>query len=182
MASVLAVGGIGLLRAAWHRKADNALRLIAGWGLVFASIMGWGLTSGPDKGPALGILVAVLIVLGFLARAFFVADIRPKKDKADRVLEREPLNAFQIINRVWAGILIGPFAGLAALSFSTACFSLLKKLHVEHTLNLTITSFLFPILWGILAVIAGYSTKQITKTATIFGVALVPLAYILLSS
>lgn len=178
----LAIAGVWLLREAWQRKAKNKPRVLVGWSLIFGCIVLWGLTSGPDKGPALGIIVALVVVLCFLASQAFKAEVRPRRESPNRIVIPDKITARGYLSRIWTGLLIGPLAGLSALAICTAAFSVFQTLNVEHTLNLTLVSFGFPLLWGSLAVFAGYNTRGLAKTVAIFISGLAPLAYIMLSA
>jgi len=179
--TALCVFGLFALYRAWQRKTKNTVLVVAGWGLLLGGVIAWGYTSGPDKGPALGIVAAVLIALCFLSVQLFRAERRPMRSKPKRVLEPVKLTTRDYLSRIWTGVLIGPIAGLSALALCTASFSVFKSMNVEHTLNLTLVSFAFPLLWGGLAVFAGYSTKGLAKTATLLASGLVSLAYIVVS-
>lgn len=175
------VFGLLALYQAWYRKTKNTGFVGVGWALLLGGVIAWGYTSGPDKGPALGIVTAVLIALVFLSVEMLKAERRPTRGKPRRSIEPKKLSTRDYLSRIWTGVLIGPIAGLSALVFCTATFSILKSVKVEHTLNLILVSFAFPLLWGGLAVFAGYSTRSLLKTTTLFVSGFISLAYILVT-
>ncbi|MGB2177777.1 MAG: hypothetical protein ACPH9E_07525 [Hyphomonas sp.] len=178
VACVLAVCGIWLLQAAWRRWAGNGRHLAFGWGALFLSIILWASTSHPDKGSALGIVAIMLAALGTLAWLYMQAERKPARDPAERQAKAERTGLPEILSRVAAGILIGPLAGLASLALATAGFAALQKAGLEHTANLVIAMFAFPLLWSALAVIAGAHSRLWRKSAIVIGAGLAPLAYL----
>ncbi|MEM8982158.1 MAG: hypothetical protein AAGC71_03975 [Pseudomonadota bacterium] len=177
----MAACGIALLQAAWRIKANNGWRLIGGWSLIGASIVAWAYTSGADKGAALGIIAAVIIALLFVGRQALLAERRGERQRRERVAKAPPERS-PLARRIWVGALLGPIAGLAALSASTALYVALIDLSVEQTAALTTVFFAFPLLWAALAVVAGYVRHLGRKSATILAAGLLPLMYIFLNA
>ncbi|MEM1264033.1 MAG: hypothetical protein AAGH76_16665 [Pseudomonadota bacterium] len=177
----MAVCGIALLQAAWRIKANNGWRLIGGWSLLGASVVTWGHTSGADKGAALGITAAVIIALLFIGRQAAVAEERRERGARERRSAQSAART-PLLRRIWVGMLLGPLAGLAALSAATALFVVLSRSSLEQTAVTTVAFFAFPLLWAALAVLAGYVRHLGRKSATILAVGLAPLAYLLLST
>ena len=177
-ALALAVCGIYLLQAAWRLRANNALRLLGGWAAVLASIMVWSFTSAADKGAAFGIVAVVVLVLVYFAWSAFQAERRPFRQSKDREAKQDDIAWQTHLRRVWAGALIGPIAGLSALALSTAVFAMFRMAGMEHTLNLTLVSFGFPIAWAALAVIAGYGASVWKKSTLVLLAGLMPIAYL----
>jgi len=179
-ALVSAVCGMGVLQAAWRIKNANGPRLVGGWSLILGSIIAWGITSSADKGAALGIVAVILVALMFLLSNALRSQVRPERETSnERKSAAQPIGWPIVLRRVWAGLLIGPIAGLAALSISTALFVGLEALAVEHTLNMTVVSFGFPLVWAGLAVFAGYETHMLRKTVGVLGGGLLPFAFLL---
>ncbi len=173
---------MALLRAAWSQKTRSWPRVLSGWGLVFASLWGWRLTSGADKGVALGVVAGLLIALAFLAAAAINAPKRPGRPTRLRNHKQppqlHPTAARLLPRRLWCALLIGPLAGLAALAISTAAFAALDGAGVQHTANITTVSFGFPMCWAGLAVAVGYQFNLWHKTLTVAAAALVPFGYL----
>lgn len=178
MALAGAACGIYLLQAAWRSRSGNAVRLPVGWGALLVATVAWGLTSSVEKGVALGLIAAILMVMSVLAFSLFQSEKRSRAEPTGRIQDAEPVSAFGYIRRVWTGLLIGPVSGLAALSLCTAAFVVLKGLGMEHTLNLTFVSFAFPISWGALAVLSGYEKRLSRKTLSVLAAGLLPLGYL----
>lgn len=178
LALILAVCGIYLLQAAWHSKRSSLKHWCGGWALLLASTILWALTSGADKGAALGIIAVVLIALGFIGRNALRAGQRPARETSDRETERQKTSVLTVLRRIWIGLLIGPLSGLAALALSTAAFAILKRMTVEHTINLTIVSFGFVLLWSCIAVFAGFEKRPLRAGAGVIGAGIAPLAYL----
>ncbi|KCZ82811.1 hypothetical protein [Hyphomonas jannaschiana] len=177
-ACVLAVCGIWLLQVAWRRRAGNGRHLAFGWVALFLSVILWAATSHPDKGTALGIVAIMLAALGALAWIYVQAEQKPARDPADRRARVARAGVPEILKRIAAGILLGPLAGLAALAIATAGFVALQKAGLEHTGNLVIAMFAFPLLWSALAVVAGANSRLWRKSAIVIGAGLAPLAYL----
>ena len=181
IALAAAVCGIYLLQAAWRKRGNNGPRLIGGWGLLLSSILAWSTTSGADKGAAIGITVAILVVLVLLSATLLRAPQRTVRTGTAREYVTKPLGALTISRRVLVGILMGPVGFLSAVALCTASFMALKSLNAEHTANLTIVSFAFPLVWGGLLVTGGADTKLWRKSLIIIGSGAAAFAYILFS-
>ncbi|MEM9530419.1 MAG: hypothetical protein AAGA23_05840 [Pseudomonadota bacterium] len=183
MIQVLAAAGTAgsflLLQAAWRRQTRSWPLVAAGWGMLVLSLTGWSFSSGTDKGVALGVVAGIVIVLLFLAAAAARAKPRPAKPARQRRAPPAAASRWQLPRRVWIFLLAGPFAGLAALGLSTAAFVALQThLNLEHTANLTLVSFGFPLAWAGLAVAVGYQPALWRKTAAVLVPGLVSLAFL----
>lgn len=179
LALLAAACGIYLLQAAWRFRSSHPLRIWGGWGLVFASITLWGTTSGADKGVALGLIAVVLLVLALLGREALSSERREAKQSRGRVAETEKITGLKLLRKVWVGFLIGPISGLAALAISTAMFAVFKDLGLDHSINLTIVSFAFTLLWSGLSVFAGFEPRLLRKSLGVIGLGVLPLAYLI---
>lgn len=174
--------GIAMLHAAWRLKARSWPRIIVAWSCVTGSLVLWSFTSAADKGVAIGIVAWVIIAVLFLAVLAVRSTPRVEKPLRERVAPRAQAVRPAYSRRLYTGLLIGPVAGLIALSISTAAFVGLAAANVEHTLNLTLVSFAFPLLWAGLAVVAAYQIPLWRKTVMLFGIGLLALVFLGLSS
>ena len=181
LACLLAVCGLWLLQAAWRLRTANGWRLAGGWSAITLSVICWAVTSHPDKGSALGLVFLMIAALAALSWMYLKADRKPAREPAERVTDPVATNLLEILRRIAAGLLLGPLAGLAALALSTAGFAILQKSGTEHTANLVTAMFAFPLLWSVIAVIAGANSKLWRKSAIVIGAALAPIAYLGLS-
>lgn len=179
LAVLTAACGIYLLQAAWRFRSLRPLRIFGGWFLVLVSITLWGMTSGADKGAALGIIAVILLAMAVLGREAFNAKSRDAKPVRARITEAEAFSARGLLRKIWVGLLIGPISGLAALAISTAMFAVLKGQGMEHSINLTIVSFAFTLLWSGLSVFAGLEPRLLRKTFGVIGLGVLPLAYLI---
>lgn len=168
----LSITGIFALYLSWQRKQRSWPLVAAGWGLIFGAVSAWGQTSGIDKGPALGIIAVVSTAL---IGVLIVALRTPVKTR------REPRPRSQTQSRqasVWheglsatASILAIVFVGLtASVACCTAIFMGSRAAGLEHTANLTVTMFSFPLLWAGLATYIGYSNSLSGRTAWLIGI------------
>ena len=167
--TILSLLGIFSLYAAWQKKGRDWPRLAIAWALVTAAIISWSQTSGIDKGPALGIVVVTLS--GLLAVA--VVGLRsPEKmarpARAARITAVHKLNAWPVAIRALVIILAGLIVSVAA---STAIFMGSRSAGLEHTANLTLTMFSFPMLWGVIATYTGYSQSAKGRAVVLAGIA-----------
>ena len=181
LACLMAVCGLWLLQAAWRLRTANGWRLAGGWSAITLSVICWAATSHPDKGSALGIVVIMIAAMAALSWIYVKADRKTAREAAARVTELAPTSPLEILRSVAAGILLGPLAGLAALALSTAGFVMLQKSGVEHTANLVMAMFAFPLFWAVIAVVAGAHSRLWRKGAIVIGSALAPIAYLSLS-
>ncbi|MEM9572139.1 MAG: hypothetical protein AAF996_11775 [Pseudomonadota bacterium] len=179
MAFLIAACGIYLLHAAWRARTANSLRLVGGWGLLCGATILWAMTSGADKGTALGITVVIAAVLVVLVRQALSADEREPRPLSARTAEPETLTGLTIVRRIWVSLLIGPIGGIAALTVCVAGFAIFKQLGVEHTINLTVVSLAFPFVWAGLAVFSGFEPRLLRKSAAVIGTGLLPFTYLL---
>lgn len=155
------------------------MRLVGGWGLLCVSTVLWAMTSGADKGTALGITVVIVAVLMVLVRQAFSAGERELRPLNARTAEPETLTSLKMVRRIWVGLLIGPIGGLAALAVCVAGFAIFKHLEVEHTINLTVVSLAFPFVWAGLAVFSGFERRLLRKSVAVIGAGLLPFTYLL---
>lgn len=183
---LLAVGsgifGIGLLQIAWRLKGRHWPYITGGWGLLISSIVIWSCTSGADKGAALGIVANIMIAIIFLLIATLKSVPRVEKQRRIRSAVSKKMGVKTYSKRVYSGLLIGPLAGLASLSISTAAFIGLQAVNTEYTMTLTIVSLAFPCFWASLSVMAGYQNKLWQQTTIIAGTGLLSLFYIWLTA
>ena len=176
LGSTCAFFGIGLLYFTWQSKTSNNLFVMGGWTLIIGSLVFWRYTNGADKGIALGIVVFSLISLLFLTVIALSTPPRKVKPLRERTLQPPPNNIAVFLKRFWSGLLIGPLSGFSALLFSTAIFAISKASLIEHTINLTVSAFLFPLSWAVLAVCVGCQTLIWKKSLTVFFAALISAA------
>ncbi|MEM9054469.1 MAG: hypothetical protein AAGB16_04010 [Pseudomonadota bacterium] len=183
IATFLAACGIYLLWAvSQNGRGYRALYLVGGWGLLLGSLIGWSFTSGADKGVALGLICIVLLALIAMALVVVRTPERKVRPGSGRIAEPMQVGFLGYGRRVLVGILMGPVALLSALALCAATFLGLRAIGVEHTLNLTVVSIAFPLVWGGLSIIGGADTKLWRKSLVIIGAGIAPLAYITLSA
>lgn len=145
--TILALAGIGGLYLSWRRKERSWPLVASGWLLLAASIVSWAQTSGSDKGSALGIVAAVLIALGFVGAAAMAGPTKLRRTAPVRSLPAS------VRASVWHEGLRAGFAMAAmvlvalvvSIATCTALFSAARSAGVEHTANLTVSMFAFPL-------------------------------------
>ncbi len=171
-----AIGSVGLLYIAWSKRSRSWQLVLGGWLLAIISLVSWSQTSGVDKGPAKAIVAFVLIVLAVLAVLAYRSPVKQRRN-----IEREPVQAMKSRSglKVWAMrsynfILLILVSGLAAMSISTAAFMVGRAFHAEHTANLTVSMFLFPVLWATFSVATGYVSRPLVKSAVLCAFAILP--------
>lgn len=171
LGTCLSIAGVYALSLSWQRKTRHWPLVLSGWGAILGAILAWAQTSGVDKGPALGIIVVVLTAM---IGVFIVALRTPVKQR------REPkARALGSANEasVWheglsttASILAIVIIGLiAAMASCTAFFMGSRALGMEHTANLSLTMFAFPMVWAALATYVGYSTSVLGRATFMAG-------------
>ncbi|MEM9261944.1 MAG: hypothetical protein AAGA22_00040 [Pseudomonadota bacterium] len=183
----VAVCGVYALQTASRSRSDrHSLIVAAGWVAITSSLVIWAFTSGADKGVALGAIAVIIAAMGALLRVARSGPARKAKSLPKKAVSAPPepasLTFWTGLRRIWVAALIGPVAGLAALAACAAGFAALRSAGMEHTANLTIVSFGFPIMWALFAFIAGFDRRLLRKTAIIFGGGLAPLSYLALTS
>ena len=176
----LSIAGIYALYLSWRRKQRSWSLVLAGWGTLLAAIWAWGKTSGVDKGPAIGIVVTVLIAM---VAVLIVALRTPTKERRE---PRSRNSVVEIQRSVWHkglsttfSVIAIVFAGLmAAISACTALFMGGRALGMEHTANLTATMIAFPLVWAALAVFIGYTQSIGARAGMLTGLMTVSIAII----
>lgn len=174
----LSIAGVFVLYLSWQRRKRSWPLVLGGWALIIGAIVSWAQTSGVDKGPALGIVIVILTAMSAVG---IIASKTPVKERREP-RTREAIQANQ--SSVWheglsttASILAIVFVGLiASVAACTALFMGSQAAGVEHTANLTITMFSFPILWGAISTYIGYSSSVPGRFATLFGLVVVSAA------
>ncbi|MDM7957461.1 hypothetical protein [Blastomonas sp.] len=169
---VLSAAGLFALHRAWQAKQRHWGLIGLGWALLLGSVLVWGRTSGVDKGPALGLISITIMAM----LAIFVAAMRtPVKqrrqarvrngmaDTQTRVRHSAAANVASIL----AIVIFGLAASVAAC---TALFMGNRALGMEHTANLSLTMFAFPLAWAGLATYIGYSSSIRTRATVLTGV------------
>ncbi|QTD56800.1 hypothetical protein [Parasphingorhabdus cellanae] len=172
-----ATAGIFLLRSSWQQRHKTPARLVFGWLCILGSIIAWSQTSGADKGSALGIIVVVVIAVLAVTVTAVQAPIRERR--AARVSQNKPDQTqkpgYARAVKWWDGLLVGPIAGLSAMSVSTLLFVSNRSIGMEHTANLTVAMFAFPLVWAGLAVLSGADQNMKRKSLVLMSVGVVPL-------
>lgn len=170
--AALAVAGLAALYQSWSRKARSWPLVLLGWTLISGAVLSWGQTSGVDKGPALGVIVVMLTALAGLAGLGLVAVRNPVKHRrqiqprSNPAIAKESLwrAGFSVTTQVLVIIIIGL---LTSLAICTAIFMANRSAGMEHTANLTLTMFAFPVIWAALATFVGYAQSARLKAVTL---------------
>lgn len=171
--SGLALSGAGIfvLYLAWQGKQRNWGLTGLGWALLLGSIVSWDQTSGVDKGPALGLISITMMAM---LAVFVVAMRTPVKQRREaRVRNAIADVQTRVRHSPWANlasilaiVILGLVASVAAC---TALFMGSRSLGIEHTANLSLTMFAFPLAWAGLATFIGYSSNVRTRAGVVFG-------------
>lgn len=166
---LLGLAGIAALHLAWQRKEKIAALPVVGWTLVAASILAWSRTSGIDKGPALGILAIVLIALAVLAMSAWRTPPRARRAQRERVAHNGErggsLTAHAAGTRALMLAVIVLLGFAAALAACSALFLAGHSVGFEHTGNLAVAMFAFPMVWAGLATWLGYHANPVRGAA-----------------
>lgn len=187
LAIAVAIAGTWMLQAAWRSAQRSWPKILAGWGLVLASLCIWTYTSAVDKGVALGITAWVVVATLFLCAAAMKSPIRQarpvkKKEATVAVTGAHQITKREIFRHALTVLIIGPLAGLSAMAVSTLLLIVMQALKVEYTAGLATASIVFPLLWGGLAVALAYQRKLLTRLITIFSVGIGSLGFLLIVS
>lgn len=161
LGTCLSIVGVFALYLSWQGKQRSWPLVLAGWGAVFGAIWAWSQTSGVDKGPALGIIIVVLTaMIGVLVVALRTPvkqrrepKVRNQSDGAQASVWHEGLSTTASILAI---VIVGLIASVASC---TALFMGNRALGMEHTANLSLTMFAFPMVWAGLATYVGYSNS-----------------------
>ncbi len=172
--------GIYLLQAAWQSRKDHPLHLLSGWAMALIGSAIFTFRNGPEKGIALALVAFSILALIFLTLKYAQSASKNTKLGADRISDSIAVSAPVLVRRVCVFFLIALIAGLAALSLSTGVFALLRSFGMEHTINLVIVMFLFPLGWAGLAVLIGADKLLWRKSLVSFCAGALPLIYIVL--
>ena len=150
-----AAGGVWVLRTAWCAKVGG-WRLLAGWALLAAGVIGWRLT-GAGWDWAAGLAVLCPCLAGFAAVLAGAepprrqgARMRPKPERRPERQDVEPPLAQGAAWRGWArAACVGPLAGLGAVG----CGALIAlRAPWEAADRLVAGGFLAPVVWAAAAV------------------------------
>lgn len=171
--SGLALSGAGVfaLYLAWQRKERSWGLIGLGWALLLGSLLLWDRTSGVDKGPALGLISITMMALVAIAIAAMRTPVKQRREarvrnvKAD-VQTRVRHSAAANLASILAIVIFGLAASVAAC---TALFMGSRALGIEHTANLSMTMFAFPLAWAGLATYIGYSSNVRSRAGVLFG-------------
>ncbi|MEM6947993.1 MAG: hypothetical protein AAF486_07865 [Pseudomonadota bacterium] len=176
---VLATGlGLACLYVAAKDRGGSRARVAAGWGLLALATLCWAASSSAERGIALGLIWAMLLVLAGLA---VTALSTPRKAAARRSPRRaiqgagDKTSAGALASRAISALLLGPIAGLSALAVSTAAFALADRAGAEHTINLVAAMFLFPLAWAAIAALVAMEPRLWRRAAWTFAAGLAPL-------
>ncbi|MEP2988489.1 MAG: hypothetical protein ABJL11_02145 [Parasphingorhabdus sp.] len=144
--------------------------------MAVISLVSWTQTSGIDKGPAKAIVAFILIVLAVLAVLAYRGPVKKRRDiEREATQVKEAGSGFKIwVLRGYNFVLLLLISGLAAMSISTAAFMAGRALSAEHTANLTVSMFLFPISWAIFSVTTGYVRQPLVKSVALCVFAILP--------
>lgn len=171
--SGLALSGAGIfaLYLAWQRKQRNWGLIGLGWALLLGSLLLWDRTSGVDKGPALGLISITMMAMLAVFGAAMRTPVKQRREARVRnvaadVQARVRHSAAANIASILAIVIVGLVASVAAC---TALFMGSRSLGMEHTANLSMTMFAFPLAWAGLATYIGYSSNVRSRAGVLFG-------------
>ncbi|MBO6526940.1 hypothetical protein [Erythrobacter sp.] len=181
--TILAIAGVVALYLSWRSRRRSWPLVLSGWTLLLGAVVAWGNTSGVDKGPALGIVVVVMVAsVGVL----LVALRRPVKRRrrieqriVAQLVERPGSKNLAITANAVAIVLLG---FLTSITVATAIFMAGRSAGTEHTANLTVTMFAFPVLWAALTTFIGYSRSMVARAVVAFGAMALSAAIIAVTS
>lgn len=167
----LSIAGVFALYLSWQRRKRSWPLVLGGWALIIGAIVSWAQTSGVDKGPALGIVIVILTAMSAVGIVAAKTPVKLRREPRIRDLSEATQSS------VWheglsttASILAIVFVGLiASVAACTALFMGSQAVGVEHTANLTITMFSFPLLWGAISTYIGYSSSVTGRFVTLAG-------------
>lgn len=168
---VLSGAGIFALYLAWKAKQRNWPLIGLGWALLLGSLIAWDRTSGVDKGPALGLVAITTMALVAIAIVAIRTPIKQRREpKARPVLPDAPIRARTSVRTNLVSILAIVIFGLvASVAACTALFMGSRSLGMEHTANLSLTMFAFPLAWAGLATYIGYSSNVRARAGVLVG-------------
>jgi hypothetical protein len=171
--SGLALSGAGIfaLYLAWQARQRNWSLIGLGWALLLGSLLLWDRTSGVDKGPALGLISITMMAM---IAIFVVAMRTPVKQRREARVRNGVADAqARVRPSTWlnlASILAIVILGLVtSVATCTALFMGGRSLGMEHTANLSLTMFAFPLAWAGLATYIGYSSDVRARAGVVFG-------------
>lgn len=164
--------GIAALYLAWQRKQKSAALTASGWALVAVSILAWSRTSGIDKGPALGILSFVLIALAALGASALRTPLRSRRAQRVRIAPEggRSLAVGGAGAKALVLVVIVLMGFAAALAACGALFMAGRSAGFEHTGNLAVAMFAFPLVWTGLATWLGYAANPARGAAILCGI------------
>lgn len=167
----LGLTGIGALYLSWRRKSRSWALVGSGWSLLLGSVLSWSQTSGIDKGPALGIIAVVFTALAAVALTAWRTPVKQRRKVAARpaALNAQASVWHEGLTMAASLTAIAVVGLIASVAFCTALFLANRSLGLEHTANLTLTMFAFPVTWGGLATLVGYSKSVVTRAAVLLG-------------
>lgn len=176
----LSISGLLALYMSWQRRQRLWPLVLAGWAAILGAILSWAKTSGVDKGAALGIIVVMLTaMIGVLVVAFRTP---VKKRRLPRVHTRSDLAPASVwhegLSMTASVIAIAIVCLITSLVSCTALFIGNRALGMEHTANLSLTMFAFPMVWAGLATYVGYSSSVGGRTGFLAALAAVSSAVI----
>ncbi|MEM1379604.1 MAG: hypothetical protein AAGH41_03160 [Pseudomonadota bacterium] len=178
----LSLGGAASLYAAWKTKRSGGFAVGLGWLLLLAATICAAFTTGADKGAALGIVTVIACAAGFLSFEALRNPRRQSKPREPKTAEkRSGLTPAWWGRRVFVGFLVGPIAGLAALSVTALLYVSLANAGLSASNNLVVAFFAFPLGWAGLAVWAGFDEILWRKSAVIGAALLAPLPLLAIS-
>lgn len=180
LGTCLSVAGVFALYLSWQRKARSWPLVITGWALILGAIIAWAQTSGVDKGPALGIVIVILTALTGVGIVALRTPVKQRREPRTRHLaESDQASVWHEGLSMTASILAIVFIGLiASVSACTALFMASQAAGMEHTANLTLTMFSFPMVWAGLSTYLGYSQSPLQKSVILAGMIAVSIAIV----
>lgn len=178
IALVLTLAGALSLRLAWHwgRQSDSVRQVVlrlSGWGLVIASLVPWSIAGGPDRGPALALLVFMLTGLALVLREGWRASRTPARSRRGRSERDEPIRPIEgsdtslLLKRIWIFCLAGPVALAAALALGVALWLALARAGLAEANVLATAMLSVPLLWALLCVAATMQGRLAARTITV---------------
>lgn len=164
--TISALLGLMVLFKAWKAKQTQIHLRVVGWLFLIISLMLWAVSSGKDRGVAIGLIVISVLALIIIAVQAYrdkpientVKNQKPQKNKPQKNKPTPRINRSTLLKRVL--IILWVLLGCAVVAFAIALgvHELLWQSKMHASNSLVIMLFLFPILW------AAFSTFSLTST------------------
>lgn len=170
LGSVLSIGGVSLLRAAWGQPRRSAALNGAGWSALTAGVVIAAMAEGA-WGAAIAAMAAMLAAAAFLGAAAVSSAVQAGRTERQRSDVAAPRSELAMGRRTAVFLLVVPGAFVASFLIALAALVAARQAGWSEANAIPLAFFLFPIVWTTLVLLLMLKARLRTAVGQLAAVA-----------